>query len=182
MIKTKVYWFTGLSGAGKTTIANKLKVKLDFLNYSIKIIDGDDVRATLHKNLGFTINDIKINNKLIAQLCVDNLCKYDVILVPIISPYAASREDARIKIGSSFKEVYISAKIETVINRDTKGLYQKAINGEINNMIGYSSDSIYEIPHSPDLVIDTELTNVNDSVESFYQFIIQDILSNRASR
>ena len=182
MIKTKVYWFTRLSGAGKTTIANKLKEKLEFLNYSIKLIDGDDVRENLHQNLGFTIDDIKINNQLISQLCVDNLFKYDVILVPIISPYAVSREDARVKIGSSFKEIYIAANIETVINRDTKGLYQKAINGEINNMIGYSSDSVYEIPLSPDFVVDTELTNVNDSVESFFRFIIKELSSKEASR
>ena len=173
MIKAKVFWFTGLSGSGKTTIATQLKEKLEFLNYSVKLIDGDDVRANLHQNLGFTIDDIKINNQLISQLCIDNLLKYDFILVPIISPYADSREDARVKIGSSFKEVYIAATIETVINRDTKGLYQKAINGEIMNMIGYSSDSIYEIPLNPDFIINTEITNVSDSVDFFYKFVIK---------
>lgn len=173
MIKAKVFWFTGLSGSGKTTIATKLKEKLEFLNYSVKLIDGDDVRANLHQNLGFTIDDIIINNQLIAQLCVDNLFNYDIVLVPIISPYAVSREDARTKIGSSFKEVYIAASIDTVINRDTKGLYQKAINGEISNMIGYSHNSIYEIPLSPDFVVDTEITSIGDSVDFFYKFVIK---------
>ena len=177
MRKAKVYWYSGLSGSGKTTIATKLKKKLEILNYSVKLIDGDDVRENLHQNLGFTIDDIKTNNQLIAELCVNNLFKYDVILVPIISPFAASRIDAREKIGDSFNEVYISAKIETVVKRDTKGLYQKAINGQINNMIGYSSDSIYEIPLNPDLVVDTESQSVGNSVESFYQFVIKQLVS-----
>ena len=177
MRKAKVYWFSGFSGAGKTTIATRVQKKLEILNYSVKLIDGDDIRQNLHKNLGFTIDDIKTNNQLIAQLCVNNLFKYDAILVPIISPYATSRKEASKEIGDSFNEVYISAKIETVVKRDTKGLYRKAINGQIKNMIGYSSDSIYETPINPDLIIDTECQSVSDSVESFYQFVIKQLVS-----
>ena len=177
MKKSQVFWFTGLSGSGKTTLALKLKDKLESTEYKVKLIDGDDIREKLHRNLGFTEEDIKKNNQLITQLCLDFIDEYDVILVPIISPYRISRIAARNKIGDSFNEVYISAKIETVVKRDTKGLYRKAMNGEIDNMIGYSSDSIYEKPIKPDLKIDTDKLNLFDSVEIFYKFILNQLVS-----
>jgi adenylyl-sulfate kinase len=177
MKKSQVFWFTGLSGSGKTTLAIKLKEKLEYAEYKVKLIDGDDVREKLHRNLGFTEEDIKKNNDLITQLCLDIFGEYDVILVPIISPYRVSRLAARNKIGESFHEVYISAKIETVVKRDTKGLYRKAMNGEIVNMIGYSPESIYEKPIKSDLKIDTDKMNLVDSIEIFYKFILNQLIS-----
>jgi adenylylsulfate kinase len=166
-----VLWFTGLSGSGKTTIADKLYDELVNDGKSAIILDGDKIRSTIHKNLGFTPDDIKKNNELIAKLCLKYNGKYDYILVPIISPFTASRKKAKELIGKNFIEVYVQASLETVIKRDVKGLYNKALRGEIPNFIGISSGVPYEEPFNPDVVLNTEKEDIDTVVKKMVGLI-----------
>lgn len=175
MKKGIIFWFTGLSGSGKTTIAEAVKPLLENSGYSVLILDGDDVRERLHVNLGFSPEDIKKNNSLIVRLCIQYRLDYDVLLVPIISPYLSSRSEARRLLGKGYYEIFFSASLETVIRRDVKGLYEKAKNNEIKNMIGYSPSNVYEPPSNPDFTIRTEIDSVEKSSYEFYRFILQRI-------
>jgi len=166
-----VLWFTGLSGSGKSTIADSLSKRLKAKGYIIKILDGDVVRNTLHRHLGFTKKDILLNNKLISQLALKYLDTHDIILVPIISPYRIGRENARKLLGRHFTEVYIKASLKKCIRRDVKGLYKKALNGEIKNFIGISDDAPYETPKSADLTINTEKISEKESVDKILQYL-----------
>lgn len=170
-----VFWFTGLSGSGKTTVAVSTKKLLENEGYSVLVIDGDDVRKRLHSHLGFNEKDIKKNNELIADLCKTSLRRHDVIIVPIISPYASSRAQARKLLGEVFYEIYFSADLETVIKRDVKGLYSKAIRNEINNLIGYSPGSVYEPPARADFVVNSGGEGVNKSVVKFHEFVVAEL-------
>ena len=105
MSTASIFWFTGLSGAGKSTIAEAVKSRLELNGLKVFILDGDNVRSQLHKNLGFSKSDIEENNRLISELCVQYQTKYDIILVPIISPFNKSRNAARKKIGKNFFEI-----------------------------------------------------------------------------
>ena len=171
MSKAIILWLTGLSGSGKTTIVNHVVQKLTEQNKSIKILDGDVVRSTFHTHLGFSPDDITENNRLIAELCIENINNYDYIFVPIISPFSSGREAARRRIGDGFYEVYIKASLETVIQRDVKGLYKKALNNEIENFIGVDAKVPYEIPQKPDLCLDTENNSIEACVEEMINFV-----------
>lgn len=166
----KILWFTGLSGSGKTTIANKLKEFLEEDGKKVRIIDGDDVRATINKHLGFCPEDIKENNKIIAKLCVEDN-KNEIIIVPVISPFKKSRDNAKRFIGEGFHEIYIKCSLEKVKERDTKGLYKKFEQGLINNLIGVCPEVPYEAPENPDILINTEEENVEDSVKKILNFL-----------
>ncbi len=165
-----ILWFTGLSGSGKSTIAERISACLQESNISVQIIDGDQVRTTRHRYLGFSERDIKTNNELIVNLCVEERKNFDVVMVPIISPYSQSRREARIKLQPRFYEIYFSANIDCVRQRDVKGLYAKSDSGTINNMIGVSSANPYQPPESPDLIIDTENESIQQSVEKLLRF------------
>ena len=170
--KGKVIWFTGLSGSGKTTLALIIKNKLERKGKAIKIIDGDEIRNTLHNSLTFSKDDILLNNKLIAQIAKKLLSSFDYILVPIISPYVKGRSKAKQIIGNkNFTELFISTPIDECKNRDPKGLYKKALTGEIKNFIGLDKSSPYEIPHSPDIYAET----IDQSPEEVAGFIIDKI-------
>ena len=174
-MKTRVLWFTGLSGSGKTTIANSVCEKLKVKGKKVKIIDGDIIRDTLHKDLKFTPEDIKENNKLIALMCQESLGQWDYILVPIISPFRESRDLARKLLAPGFVEIYIKTDLNECIKRDTKGLYKKALAGSIDNFIGVSPQTPYEIPDNPEIVIDTGCEDVLTSVEKVLGYIRYDI-------
>ena len=169
--KALILWFTGMSGAGKSSLA--ISVKNKFLQYQKKvlILDGDEIRSSRHKNLGFTSEDIKTNNSLILELCQENIQKYDIIIVPIISPFKVSRDHARHSLGSNFKEIFVRASIDTLARRDTKGLYAKQKEGLINNLIGVSKDNPYEEPENPDFIIDTDKQTLQESCEALIKFI-----------
>jgi len=175
MKKGLVFWFTGLSGSGKTTVAMATKHLLKESGYSVLILDGDDVRSRLHIELGFTPEDIRINNFLIVQLCETQREKFDVLLVPVISPYVSSRAEAREKLTEGFYEIYFSADLNTVMERDVKGLYKKAKNNEIANLIGYSPSNIYEPPQNPDYILDSSSEAVEKSVTKLYNFIMDQL-------
>lgn len=152
----RVYWFTGLSGAGKTTIAELVKEKLTQYDQRVAIVDGDVVRATLSKGLGFTREDILLNNQLIANHCRTLLGQYDVLLVPVIAPLEEGRNLASKILGQDvFRLVYFSANLKTVAERDVKNLYKKAFAGEIKNMIGVCESTPYQIPKHFDFEINS---------------------------
>jgi len=155
MRRALVFWFTGLSGSGKTSVAAAVRDRLCADGARVLILDGDDVRARIHRHLGFSEADIRENNRLIAGLCDESRAEYDVILVPIISPYAESRAAARAALAPGFYEIYCTAGLDIVSRRDAKGLYAKARRGEIQNMIGFSPGARYDPPANPDLRIDT---------------------------
>lgn len=166
------FWFTGLSGAGKSTIAEAVRRQLESEGRRISIIDGDDVRGLLHKHLGFSEPDIKENNKLISELCLARRADTDAILVPIISPFRASRAAARKLLAPRFFEIYIKASVPAVTARDVKGLYAKAKAGEIAGMIGVSPTAApYEPPESADLVIATDVTTAFQAISTVTQFV-----------
>ena len=160
----KIVWFTGLSGSGKSTIAAGLYDELTKRGKKVKTIDGDEIRKNDHHQLGFTPEDIRKNNRLVAEMCKSLQQDYDYILVALISPFTDSRKKARDIIGKGFIEVYVKAAIETLIARDIKGLYKKALNGQIENFIGLSPAVPYEPPQNPEICIDTEKLDPLESV------------------
>ncbi len=170
-----VFWFTGLSGSGKTTVATAVKELLEAAGRTVLILDGDDVRKRLHVHLGFSEADIKQNNRLIAGLCQEALSRYDVIMVPIISPYRVSRAEARLLLGKRFFEIFFAADLETVMQRDVKGLYKLARENRIHNLIGYSPSNIYEPPESPDLIVDSRIETIEGSTDKLYGFILAEL-------
>ncbi len=168
-----VFWFSGLSGAGKSTVAEGAKKRLIADGYRVLTLDGDDVRRRLHKDLGFSEPEIKENNRLISELCARYRDQWDAILVPIISPYAVSRKRAGEFLGEGFYEIHFSAALDVVENRDAKGLYAKARRGEMDNLIGFSANSPYEPPENPDLTLDTGVMTPEDAIEILRDFIRQ---------
>ena len=169
MKDTKVLWFTGLSGSGKTTIADKLKERLEKKGKNIKIIDGDNIRTTLNKHLGFSVEDITKNNGIILELCKIEIGKVDFILVPIISPFRKSREKARKELKENFIEVYVNCSYAKCEERDVKGLYNRVKKGAIKNFIGLHVP--YEKPINPDIEVKTSGEKIEESVDKIINFL-----------
>ena len=152
--KPVVLWFTGLSGAGKSTIANLVEKKLLSLSHHTYLLDGDNVRHGLNKDLGFTDADRVENIRRVAEVSKLMIDAGLVTLVSFISPFCAERQMARELLGAGeFIEIYVSTPLDVVEKRDVKGLYAKARAGEIRNFTGI--DSPYEAPENPELTLDT---------------------------
>ena len=152
--KGVVLWFTGLSGAGKTTIANELDQLLIANNNHSYILDGDIFRSGLSLDLSFTKNDREENLRRIRYVAA-MFCDAGIIsLVTFISPFQADRQKARDLLGENYVEVFVKTSLEIAEKRDPKGLYKKARNGEIKNFTGI--DSPYEEPIAPEVILDTE--------------------------
>jgi adenylylsulfate kinase len=161
-------WMTGLSGAGKTTISKMVAQKLHQNGMSIEVLDGDVMRESLTKGLGFSKEDRFTNIDRIAYVA-DLLTRHGVIvIVPVISPYQEMREHARKKIGR-FVEVYVNAPLEVCEQRDVKGLYKKARAGEIKGFTGV--DDPYEEPIDPDVVCYTAEETCDQSAEKIINFV-----------
>ena len=171
MNAAQVFWFTGLSGAGKTTLAEAAAVLLEREGFSVLQLDGDQIRRQLHQGLGFSKDDIKKNNELIVELCIAQRDAYDAIFVPIISPFRESRALARARLIPGFHEIYANADLRCVVERDVKGLYAKAARGLIKDMIGYAPDCPYEPPLAPEFIVKTGNQPVGDCVESLYRYV-----------
>ena len=155
-------WFTGLSGSGKTVIADELAKRLVKKGFMVQRLDGDIVRQGLTRDLGFSKKDRDLNIERVTFVA-DLLTKNGVAtVVSFISPYREAREKARARI-KDFIEVFLRCPLETCISRDVKGLYKKALAGEIKEFTGVSDP--YEEPTDPDLVIDTDRETVNDCVK-----------------
>ncbi|MGK7943539.1 MAG: adenylyl-sulfate kinase [Microcystaceae cyanobacterium] len=159
-------WFTGLSGAGKTTITQALAEKLRENDYGIEILDGDIVRTNLTKGLGFSKEDRDENIRRIGFVS-GLLTRHGVIvLVSAISPYRAVREEVKEKIGD-FLEVFVNAPLNVCEGRDVKGLYKRARSGEIKSFTGI--DDPYEAPLNPDIECRTDLEELDESVAKVWQ-------------
>lgn len=167
----QVFWLTGLSGAGKTTLVNAVAARLRDAGKVVRILDGDVVRRDVNPHLGFTPADIRENNRIIAELCVQHRGTCDYIFVPVISPFEDSRQRARDIIGNGFFLVHLKVPLATVMARDVKGLYKKALAGEIPNFIGIDPGVPYEEPAAPDLVIDAANESEAVSIGRFLQFV-----------
>lgn len=153
-------WFTGLSGAGKSTLAGAVAAELRNRGVRVEILDGDEVRENLSKGLGFSRADRDTNVRRIAYVA-KLLTRNGVgVITAAISPYREAREEARRQIGN-FVEVYVKASLEECIRRDVKGLYQKALAGQIPQFTGVSDP--YEEPLNPELVVETERETVAES-------------------
>lgn len=163
--KPCVLWFTGISGAGKSTIANRLEQKLNDLHVHSVLLDGDNIRHGLNKDLGFTEQDRAENIRRIAEVA-KLMCDAGLVcLVAVISPFKAERMMAKELIGQhEFFEIFIDTSLETAEKRDVKGLYKKARAGKLKNFTGI--DSSYEIPQQPDIDIKTQLLSAEEAVDN----------------
>ena len=147
-------WFTGLSGAGKSTISAILERELRAAGQKVEVLDGDVVRTHLSKGLGFSKEDRDINIRRIGWVC-EVLSRNGVFAIAAaISPYRAVRDEVRERHAGRFFEVYVEVPLEVAIARDTKGLYKKALAGELKGFTGI--DDPYEPPIDPELVVHTD--------------------------
>ena len=167
-----VLWFTGYSGAGKSTLAVEVEQRLFRKGYQVYVLDGDNIRHGLNANLGFSPDDRAENIRRVGEVAALLADAGFIIISAFISPYRADRERARAAAtayGDRFHEVYIEADLETCERRDPKGLYRKARRGEIDEFTGVSAP--YEPPETPDLVIDTAATSVDDCTARIVDYV-----------
>ena len=167
-------WLTGLSGAGKTTLAVLLATQLRARGVRIEVLDGDEVRANLSKGLGFSKEDRDINIRRIGYVC-RLLSRNGVgVLSAAISPYGAIRDEVRLAVeqeGAKFIEVFVKCPITVLAKRDVKGLYQKALSGELKGFTGVSDP--YEEPLAPDVVVETDRESLDFSIRKILQALEQ---------
>ncbi len=155
-------WFTGLSGAGKSTLAEALMPILKERGHKVEILDGDVVRTNLSKGLGFSKEDRDINIRRIGFVC-NLLSRNGVVAISAaISPYKEIRDEVRSTIDN-FIEVYVECPVDVLADRDVKGLYKKALAGEIKNFTGVSDP--YEAPESPEIAVDSSKQTMEESLQ-----------------
>jgi adenylylsulfate kinase len=154
-------WLTGLPASGKTTIARALEKILREKGLNVEVLDGDEVRRNLSPDLGFTKKDRETHAKRVAYVTKLLVRNGVAVIVGLISPFRNFREHARNLIGN-FVEVWVKCPIEECMRRDPKGLYKKAINGEINDLTGIQDP--YEEPLNPEVTVDTSKESLEESV------------------
>jgi adenylyl-sulfate kinase len=165
-------WLTGLSGAGKTTIANLLAACLCNRGAQVEVLDGDAVRNTLCKDLGFSREDREENIRRIGFLC-EVLNRHGVIaIVAAISPYRSARDEVRAKLRE-FVEVYVTCPMPVLMDRDPKGLYKRALAGEIAHFTGISDP--YEPPETPELAVDTSQLSAQEAVNAILEVLCKEV-------
>ena len=163
-----VLWLTGLSGAGKSTIASDLAPRLIERGHRVEVLDGDEVRTNLTQGLGFSREDRDTNIARIGYVA-GKLAKHGVaVVVAAISPYREARDKVRSSVAD-FVEVHVAAPVETCAERDVKGLYAKALAGEIKNFTGVSDP--YEEPLKPEILLHTERETVQESVQIVLEWL-----------
>jgi bifunctional enzyme CysN/CysC len=166
-----VLWFTGLSGAGKSTIANIVEKKLHAMGRHTYLLDGDNVRHGLNRDLGFTDTDRVENIRRVAEVSRLFADAGTIVLVSFISPFREERRMAReLMAEGEFIEVYVKASVEVCQARDPKGLYARAIKGEIKNFTGI--DSPYEAPQSPEITLDTTELDPEAAADRVVDFLL----------
>lgn len=153
-------WLTGLPSAGKTTIAQRLSEQLEARGYPVEVLDGDEIRLRLSKGLGFSKADRDEHIRRVAYVAKLLTRVGATVIVSAISPYRSVREEARAEIRR-FVEVYVNCAVEECMRRDVKGLYQKALRGELANFTGVSDP--YEPPLNPDVVVNTDRETLQES-------------------
>lgn len=161
-----VVWFTGLSGAGKSSVANQVEVLLNQKNIRTYLLDGDNIRHGLCKDLGFSVSDRTENIRRVGQVAKLMADSGVVVLAALISPYRRDREEVRKsveEINAQFVEVYVKASLSTCESRDPKGLYKRARDGTIKNFTGISDP--YEEPEKPELLLDSDKKGIEELAE-----------------
>lgn len=170
-------WFTGLSGAGKSTIANQLELELHRDGISTYLLDGDNVRQGLNKDLNFSQDGRSENLRRVAEVAHLMNDAGIVVLAAFIAPGREDRERIREIVGrENYVEIHVSTPLEVCEQRDVKGLYKKARKGEISHFTGISSP--YEIPENPDLRIDTDVTDIQEAVRQIRSYIAPKLMVN----
>ena len=176
--KGAVLWMTGLSGAGKSTVAREAEKVLFLKGYNVYVLDGDNVRGGLNANLGFSPEDRAENIRRVGEVAALFADAGIICLASFISPYASDRERARAAAGDAYHEVWVRADLETCEERDPKGLYKKARSGEIPDFTGISAP--YEAPESPELEINTTDLSVDEAVAKLVSYVEGQIRLNNA--
>lgn len=162
--RARLIWFTGLSGSGKSTLAVQLEAVLHAKGFKTYLLDGDNIRAGINKDLSFTDADRIENIRRIGEVSKLMLDSGIIVLSAFISPFQSDRDQVKKIVGAeNYIEVFVDTPLEVCEQRDVKGLYKKARAGEIKNFTGI--DSTYEIPVSPDIIIQTHVLSVNDSLD-----------------
>lgn len=165
-----VLWFTGLSAAGKSTVANTVDHKLHARGIHTYILDGDNIRMGLNKNLGFSAEDRTENIRRIGEVAKLFSDAGVIALTAFISPFKADRDQVRALFkNGEFHEIYVNASLETCEKRDPKGLYKKARAGEMKNFTGI--DSPYEAPENPELVLDANNRNIDELADDVIAYL-----------
>ncbi|ANE56298.1 MULTISPECIES: adenylyl-sulfate kinase [Methylomonas] len=168
--RSAILWFTGLSGAGKSTLAHAVEERLHELGCRTFVLDGDNVRQGLCADLGFSDQDRRENIRRIAEVAKLMLEAGIITLTAFISPFQVERLQARQLVAANdFIEIYCSCDLAVCEQRDTKGLYQKARQGEIKWFTGISSP--YEVPLHPDLIVETGRDSLDDCVDRVMEFL-----------
>jgi adenylylsulfate kinase len=168
--KSYLLWFTGLSGSGKSTLANLVEKDLHDLGLSTYVLDGDNIRQGINKDLSFEPEDRSENIRRIAEISNLMLDAGVITLAAFISPYIKDRENIKqIVEQDNFIEIYVNTSLAECERRDVKGLYKKARSGEIKNMTGVSAP--YEAPICPDLEIITDGKSIKESVDTIMKFL-----------
>jgi len=177
--RAKVLWFTGLSGSGKSTIAIAVERELHVLGHLTKVLDGDNVRAGINNNLGFSEEDRRENIRRIAEVAKLFLDGGVITICSFVSPSEELRKLARGIIGKEdFIEIYVNTPIEVCEQRDVKGLYAKARRGEIKDFTGVSA--LFDEPVQPELVLQAGKMSVEDCVKLVLQFVLPKISNLKA--
>ena len=160
--KGRVYWIYGQSGSGKTTIAIELERQLYVLAKYTVVLDGDNLRSGLNHGLSFTTEDRLENIRRAAEVAKILVQNGAIVICCLVCPLKSMRDLARDIIGKDFKEIYIKTSIETLMQRDTKGFYKKALEGKMENLTGINSK--FEESEEADIIIDTDIINVKEGV------------------
>jgi len=168
-LQTFSIWITGISGAGKTTLASNINAVLNSNQHASVILDGDEIRKKMSKDLGFSIKDRDENIRRIA--CMSELLSHQniITIVSVISPMKNQRAYAKEIYGDNFNEVYLKASLDQCIEKDKKGLYKKALDRKEPNFTALTSP--YEEPENPNLLIDTNLKTIEQSVQILKEFL-----------
>ncbi|MCL6216747.1 adenylyl-sulfate kinase [Zunongwangia pacifica] len=167
--KPLVVWFSGLSGSGKSTLANLLEKKLFAEGYHTYVLDGDNIRLGLNKDLGFDQNSRNENIRRIAEVCKLFLDSGLIVIAAFITPKEIDRRIIESVLGDQYIEVFVDTALEVCEKRDVKGLYKKARSGEIANFTGVSC--VFENPVNPDLRIKTDLEEAEESIGRIFKYI-----------
>ncbi len=168
--KPILIWLSGISGSGKSTIANELEKKLYENNFLSYLLDGDNIRIGLNKDLGFTDDDRKENIRRISEVSRLMLDAGLIVITAFISPFKEERQLAKsLVLEENYFLVHVDCSVEKCEERDVKGLYKKARAGEIKNFTGI--DSPYEVPENPNLIVNTEKESVDESVKKIFNAI-----------
>tara|TARA_B110000211_G_C13814696_1_gene436493 strand:+ start:94 stop:693 length:600 start_codon:yes stop_codon:yes gene_type:complete len=168
--KAYLIWFTGLSGSGKSTLANLVEIALHKKGLSTYILDGDNIRQGINKDLSFTPEDRTENIRRIAEISNLMLDAGVLTLAAFISPYIKDREGVqKIVKAENLIEIYVNTSLEECERRDVKGLYKKARTGEVKNMTGISAP--YEAPVNPDLEVITDGSSIEENVKTILEFV-----------